>query len=708
MTASSEAPALTAVSISGQPVALDPTVGMSGWKWPVQFGVTAPEVVWNLDPGLAATVLAKRETEITIAVPGDGPKTFKRVVVVGEAAPPTPYVRSVVLSDIRWYWRYKWIRSSHNVRRRTGSVRRMTEDPNQPTRVQATVPELVYAVYSLTDAEQAYTADGLVAAILDRLEGAGKWKAAARTGRDLKPQDAVFDDAGQDALGRALAMAGGVDVFVNAEGQVVVTDAHLGAEKHVLERGIPWALDGHGSVKWVTMDKSRGPNTRALFTRSVETRFDFDESIATRDAKSNEPYLENRIKVTDTTLTVNGVDEAQGSLVEVNAFLAAVAADDSAPTPRGVGPLSLETICIYYLGGRLNHSYVWGNGVLIEANEVWAQRIAAVYACFRVTMQINRRFMERVLPGSLKPVRAGLLNAATGQRQPSPVYADYCRKPKLQTMAKMKDRKFGWNVHSFPGSVSSATNLKTYTSTAIKDLSPSPASVDMLDSEVGVFNVAWVRDEEEAQLVPSLVSQVPTDDMERVRNTTAIATWNQARLAASHKVSVIMSCTPAGPNDGRQFHTVDVPFATALRRLGVNRDGQQFDGPTQEIRVMPQTLEARTQWDDDRREEILGAFDPTKAFPSSIRPINEKELIEFAEAVAAVDLAGKLDHYEGTQTLPFHGSWEPIGSLHTVVHQVDPEGGVWTSLNCEPRPAPVSPESLLSTGARKAIFGALS
>lgn len=690
------------VTIDGQPVAVD-TYGP--FQWPTIFGVTAPEVRWNLDPGLAAQVLAKKEVTISFDA-GDGrAESWRRIVVLGEAPSGSTEVRTVILSDVRFYWTRVFVARSFNVRRRTGSVRRVSEDPNQPLQVQALTPELTFAVYSLDDAGKAYTADGMLKQVLDKLEGPGAWDTLARPRPTLTPNDAEFFDRGDVAVGRALAQAGGVDVYVNKAGRVVVTDRVFGAERGLVEKALKDKYENLGVLTLVRMNHLRPKTHRVFVRRQHEIRVDYKEG-ETQDR--NAPYLTNEMQVTDSLLTVSGKQEVQGSFGEINAVLTGVAASSTSPAPAQPGPLTTEVIRNRYLGAALVLSYVFQNGAAVEPDRVWDGRIASALGNYRVTYRVSPRWMDRIMPGTLKPVRAALINAATQTRQPSPVYADHCARPTLRALSKSPVAKLGWNVHSMPGTLSSSTGAKTYSSEKIREFTPAPARVRMLDSHAGLFRLEWGLDLENRtyELVPSLVQSLPSaNPAEVARDVSILPTWEQAVLSRSHRVCVVMSAVPAANDELRHLFPTDVPAQDSFKLLGVNVGDQTFSDQVEEL--FAGLEEARFAWDDDKREECLGAFDRTKPAPTTLVPVNGREVKEYATAVAAARMAQLLDHYEGTQGGPFEPALYPVGSINAIVHTCEKDGRVVTLVQAESRPNPPAPESMLSASTRRRIFGEL-
>lgn len=676
---------------------------MTAFTWVLTAGVTAPEITLTVDPELAEKILnnGKREVEITLEAAGTPKLTIRRVVVVGEVATDTPLRRTLLLSDVRWYWQRIHLKRYYNIRQRTGDAHRVGGGPLQ---IQPIADEFRFAPFSVGADGQPLKAQELLRAVLDAVVGPGRWISTARARPTLVPNNVELDDSADAAIGRALAYVGGADVFVDLDGMVRVYDRVLGSEARPIADLVPYDLLDLGKLRLLPLARSRPPRIHVLYTREVELRVDFDESIATRDRTDDNPYCENVIPVTDPQLKVGDKTQVQGTYVEVRAFLDAIEKDTSQRLVGGK-PLTLLEIQRRFLGPNLLLQYAVGFDA-ISPNQVWANRVNAILANYRTTFRLNKRFVSRIVPGTLRAVRAALLDAATGLRQPSLVYADHCQKPTLRFLTRKKDVPLGWNVNAFPGDVVNQRKVYTPPNPTIDVLKPAPATVEILDDQTGVFHVDFRLDtwDESDQIVPSLVADLPVVSPAKVATLGALATWEQARLTAEHRLTTVLSCVPVGRNDERQLHDVAVELAAALDRLAVDHRDIRAEGPDLFVRVGASLVTARFSWDDAQRDALLAAFDVGKDFPDSLKPINGKELADYSVAVAATIYAMLLDHYEGVQAVELDARLVPVGSVHTVAHQLDAQGRTLTVINADGRGAPVAPETLLSASSRRVLF----
>ena len=699
-------PELAKVLLDGQPV---PVGGdFSPPRWVVSCGVTAPEIVWTIDPTLAAQVLAKREVSIKFDVEGKV-LDVKRAVVLGERPSGTVYARSVILSDVRAYWPSVHVKYAANVRTRSGSGRLLSVDG--PPQLATPVDDLIFAPFSLKDELTVQSGDDVAAAILKFLQDRTQagFELRARPRPKLTPNDVLPDAPGHVALAQALALLGGVDVYIRPQDSAVILfDRVLGAERAIMASLAPAPLQDLGLLKFVSTKNQLPKKFNVLFTREMEVRADFreDSSTGTTSTRAqDEPTLQNVVQITDQTLTVSGKLEVQGSFAEIDPYLTAINAAGPAPA-TSIGPLDRSKLQKLYLGPCLELCYVMGLTGLTPS-QVWAGRLASLRAHYRLTFRLDRKFSQRILPGSIRAVRAALLDGPTGTRQPSPVYFDYCSKPTLRWLSKSLDARLGWNVHALPPRAASQNvgETKAYSDPyLLADCQPGPAQLLVLDNQVGIFHLQVRKDtfDQAEQIVPSLVRDLPVTDPHQVAIGTAIATWEEAALVRNHRVSFIFSCVPAGPNSANQLGKYEVSLDAALKRLGVGT--QQAEGPDMDLRVGGSLMTLRYPWSDAGRDQILGAFRPDKPFPSKLIPVNDTEAKDYAESTAAAVAAGLLDHYEGQQACPFSPGLVPVGSLHTVVHTVDPEGRAFSMANAEARVPPQRPENLLSPSSRKTLL----
>lgn len=709
-------PPLAKVTIDG--LVVSPKAPFSTPRWVDCFGVTSPRVVWNLDPDAAAQVLAKREVAIRIEADNREPYDVKRAVVIGEQATGTPYARGVVLGDQRFFWEYRFLKRGYNTRVRTGGATAVAIGTGGGVSARQAVDEIAYGLASLKNLTTAWTAKEIVLDLLQALEGsAARDETSQGAPAQFRPSDVFIQGPGHVALAQALALLGAVDVRVDPPtGTVVLRDRRAGAERRIVEALMPYVVEGLGRMVLIR-NQNRIPSVLSVrYVREPEVRADYVEDAGTtaRPANPTDPQLQCVVQIAgDTSLIVTDPwtgrtgNEAQGTFVEVNAYLASIAARVPVATPdANPGALTLQRVQELYLGSNQYLLYTMAGGLIPDA--AWEARLSSVFGGYRVTYLLNPAFASLVLPGSIRPVLSGLLSANTGQRQPSPVFMDYARRPSRRWLARSNGARFGWNVHALPPSGPQDVGpSKAYQDPIpLQQCVPAPAELQVLDSTRGVFLTAFRKDsfDQIAQTVPSLVRKLPIVDGFQVAAGAFPGVWDHAELCASHRTILLFSCVPAGPNGAGGTHRYDVSIAEALGRLGVPVGDQRALGPTLELFVGPALVTARFAWDDTQREAILSMFDPRRGGdPQALVPVNDGDLRDYAVSYAASVVAPILDHYEGTAGVGFEPALTPIGSMVAVTHSVDQEGRALTIVDAQPAVPLQPPEQLASDSTRRAL-----
>lgn len=708
------------VTIAGLPIA-GGAFGQHSWQF--KIGTAAPEVVWRLAPDVAAAVLALKETEILMEAPSGRSIRIERVVVVKELPSNDPLERLVVLSDIRWYWSRIHMRKLYNLRTQSGTRLLLQDAQGIPTPALPITDEITFAPPSLKADQTPWKAKEILNDILTAMTSVygGKFVDLSRDRPSLITNDLRVDARSDVALVQALSRVGGVDVRVRPDSTVEIIDAYLGAEIPVLQQAVPYSLWSLGQLRIIDMSHVAPKSITVYYEREVEVRADGwePEAVNSQVERNNEPFVEEVITVTDLRLQVPGQRTAiQGEYLPVDQWLEAVEATGdrlSLNATVGPGPLTRKKADDTWFGPMLELLYVtW---LQSEPDEVWAARIGAFRRDYRTLWRLNRNFSTRILPGSIRAVRAALINAATGLRARSTVYLDYARRPSLRGLRVEKTG--GYNQNSIPGTPMSQNPgpEKIYDDPSfpaqvysLNDGKIAPWGLNVEDPTVGVFRVVPLRDPEgkTADYAPGLIQRLPGVSPAAIALSNVPATWELAKLIYTHRVTFIFSCVPLGPNNtDAALHAYEVSAAQALAKLGVPASAVNAQGPNFDMRVMPGLSRARCAWGDEVREQILSCFTGDGSGGQSLIPVNDDELMEYAQASAAVLMAPLLDHVEGQATIEFSPSLMPIGSMNNVSHGVDPNGNFYTSMNCAQAVPPIQPEHLLSPGARAILFGAI-
>ena len=720
-------------------------------SWPLRLGTQAPEVVWALDPDTAAVVLALDETEIRFEPPDAPPLVIKRVVVVKEAPSDDPLIRNVVLSDLRWYWPRRLIQRIYNMRTKSGT--------NILTAVTG-VPQGILPIYEQTTFApptlkgdgpgvlgQPWKANEIVIDVLNAVMSRRVFAIhdEMRPRPNLIPNNLSVVGRGDAAVAQVLGAIGGVDIRVNPDASVTLLNSSLGAEKETIDKAVTYSLADKGTMRWVNMTHVAPRRIDVHYELDMEVRADGWEPddriffLAEGDVNPNPrwaptqgpgadvPWVQSVITVTDQTLPLRsravagGTTLVQGMAAPLSDWVKGVEAQNDrinlGASGPGAGPLTPVVAADLWFGPLLNTQYV--TFLEQEPDQLWASRVAAFRNDWRSLWQLNPRFARRIMPGTIRAVRAGLLDPISGTRAPSIVYEDFCRRPSLRGLRT--EKAAGWNAKMIPGLIPDGDPQKPGPFRFYDDgngfpvevfplnaTKPAPVSLKVEDPVTGTFRVAFVADPEgkTADYTHGLVQDLPgTSRVDSVFGGHP-ATWELAKRIYTHRIAFIFSCVPIGPNNEAALKKYSVLAPAALSALGVSIDTVNAKGPAFSVKVGPGITRARCAWSDALREQILNLFVNTgRVAPTDdLIPVNDSELLEYAQATAASMMANFLNHYEGGAEIGWSPGVLPIGSLTTVAHGVDEHGAFYTALSCNPSVPPVQPEHFLSASSRATLL----
>lgn len=726
--------------------------------WPQTLGIQPPRVVWLFAPDDAQALLSGPQ-EVTIEAKDatGATKKIQRVYVLGEEHSPDKLVRAVVLTDVRFYLSFPWVRAQYNILIESGTLRQIVAD-GLPTPFLRPVQSLIYAPYSLQTSDDGpigdpWTADKISVDILTRAcEGHDFPKIAIRnlaTSRaSFIPTNVYVDAPGDQAIAQTLGALGGQDIRVADDGAIEIVNAYLGAEKSTVDPIVAkYSLERKGVLRWISESNVAPHAGTVLITRRVEVRADAWEvspgSTLSGDARlwntDNNPIITNVIPVTDPQVTTPAGAAVQGTLLPVDIYCTAVnALGDTPGAVDGAGPATQlsRSYLLQGVGGNGSCGPLMSNALernfraqdvgIGFSDQKWAARCSAIRSSLRIRYKLNPVFARQCLPGSIKAERAGLLDAATATRQPATVYMDYLQRPAGPGWASSD--KFGWLVNSIPGINSGGESgnlqsyplgIKAYSNDSFPDApfllsaaQPAPWVVSVEDPTIGVFTFAPTVNRElraEATTKPGLIWGLPVINPKEINRGNAIANWAQGKMLLTHRVAVVFSAIPGGPNNNNALHAYPVTVAEALGRLGAPVNSVTAKAPTKELRVREGTALARIPWDDAQRSSLLGCFNNTAdQKPGILTPVNNQELKDYAVAVFANYLACVLDHYEGTMTIGYTPGLMPVGALQQVIHSFGADGRFYTTLIARGVVPVAAPENLISQSSRNVLFRGIS
>lgn len=720
--------------------------------WTQSLGVEAPSITWDFSVADAAAILAgPREVTIEMQNAAGVKKTIKRVYVVREADSPDDLVRRITFSDVRYYLPFAWVRASYNVRAQSGTFRQVLPDSQPGAAPPPVIPNWTLAPYSLKNEATTYSAFEIALNVVELATKGHDFKDIvvknlARPRTSFKPNDIYVDAQGQVAIGQTLGALGGLDIRVNDDGEIEIVNAYLGAEKSTIDPILKaYSLEWKGRMRWIDMGNVAPQGGISLYTRRCEIRADSWEGAPSASGnastvgddvtwgRDNTPTMINVIPVTDQSLPYPSAADptTQGNYLPLSQYCQGVGAkaDTTTGTPAAFIPLTRSKILAGAGGAksasplqseRLEGIYASDHGTGIGANVVWSARCAAIKNFTRTLYKLNPVFARQCLPGSIKAERVGLLDASTGTRQPATVYMDYVQRPVGPGFAT--DDKFGWIVNSIPPNTPNTqqypSGSKSYSDPGPYNVNPfrldqatsAPFQTQCYDPTTGVFFFSGMAQDmtkikHAANVMPGLVWTLPSGKGGNLFRGLAFSTWINTQKLLTHRVALVFSAIPGGPNGPNGLHRYDSTVARALALLGAPGDSVTPRAPKREFRVREGTALARIPWDDDKRQEILGCFSSQGTqSPEKLIPVNSPELQDFSDAVFANFLAAVLNHYEGTMTVGFMPTVMPVGSLTQVQHTFEPGGGVYTTLRATGVTPSTRPEDLISQSSRNVLF----
>lgn len=574
------------VSGGGSTVSPSVLVNVTGHRygshsWRTSLGLTPVMVEYRLPVADAALVLAEKEVSITITPPGDKaqPTTWQRIVVVGEGPSDDPEVRTVILSDVRWYLLRVHLVASYNRRLYSGTGY-LTSPVGQPLMGQTTplTNRIIYQLPTLkndgTPTPIAWKAFEMVRDVLAQLNtlvqnsgvhaGIG-WKDLSnlQTRGTWNPSDVVLDDAGNVALGQALGTVGGVDIRVGQDGSLEVVSSLLGDEKSIIQAACTSSLASgagvgatpKGVMRFCAMNHIAPTALDVLFTREMEIRTDsFERStdasfpfavlgLATNPGQyvSDAPWCEPVMRVADLALNIRTTNPlvtggsyvaVQSTYVSVDDWFTGVAALADFSTTASGKPISRLIVQQSYLGDVLKKAYCDSPTDPLGPSVIWSSRIGVIMSDYRNVFRLNPRFASRCVPGTIIANRAGLINPATGERAPSSVYRDFFVKPTSRSQANQE--RNGNEIVCVPESQSLLIGIgqsfkaggRTYGDPSfptqlfnIQAAQKAPFIITVEDPVNGIFRLEpkLLPGAEVSQVIPGLVAVLPTVDAYQLR-----------------------------------------------------------------------------------------------------------------------------------------------------------------------------------------------
>lgn len=565
--------------------------------------------------------------------------SFDKLYVVDFLPGPNKHMLTVRVADRRYWWQYGWCLRRFNMTMRTGT-KRVMDDGND---LRPTLDHHGYRDFSLNNGE-IWSHDEIVDAVyqdcmLPEGENLGGraipdirrapsfQQFAGGDAADITSDNIEFDDRADQALARAISQVPGMQVFVDAVGNVVLYNDHDEGEKF----DVPPAhnmmeIENSGHLDFVKNNMTRPSSVRVNFTYEAEVKFSFrgigppsaSTAIITPNAKLEGLIVDNVLPLPDHKLDIEDGGEgggrrevATGTWVEINNDLfkawgavrglgggRALQLGPRADRMNYPGLLSFTHI----LRGAVPFMDAWGfvalSGAAIPEVD-WMGRISSIAGHWRRTFRLPQLFLHRII--DVKPWRACMLDPVTGARAKASVYADYSIVPNQRIF-----------MHD-PGCDLFLMNVKGYDDRVdVNKSSGIPAMVSISDGEQGIFSVEYLPDPGRlySQFIPGTMNRDnnPTNDIKHGGRHIRPITWDAARsggglpqLEADWKALFVMTCIPGAPNNMGQCFVHEVKFEDIHTKLPVAAKEGGFDaqGPAMEIHVPASVATARVAWTEE-------------------------------------------------------------------------------------------------------------
>lgn len=693
---------------------------------------------------------------LKIESPG-GTSEYKKLSILGFSPSNVPdnFIQNVTVSDRRWTWPYTWILRRFNMRRNAGFRRRASWSGALVNIASGFIArEVQFHKWSLKNQNTEWKADEALEDMLTAGDALGidptdivKDTYFLKELKKLRFDDSVFDDAGHNAIRRILAMIPGADVYIDPEGRIHLFSIADGGEAAMLNAGGPSIVSGP-QVSLVTNEQTRPSQVIVYFTVECELRFDHTEDQTdvsrTVDATGPDPRdMDNVLAIPDPIITLkNGERFAQGTWIKFNEYLQTTVINAGRGLLASLGLTSWHRVlrqAVAVPDINLWSSLALAGNTGSGADELaWSARLSAFQTHYRRTYRINKNWMDKIL--SIRPYLIATIDTTTGQRAPAAVFSDWAIRSSFKALvnkANNRDLCYASNYSGYPTGDSLDTGQRA------------PAFVDILDADQGIIRINYQVDPfNMADVVfPSKVDNSPCLKISKSRRdaSTPLTFESVAAndndvpiLSANHSVSVVLTATPASPNDKRQLYAVPVDPSEVKDRLppAMRAGLDNANGPVKEVRVNAGLETARIRWQDEKKLEIEKIFgnqpgvanladlvinDIPATFGGFVRraanifkgafggaalgaPQGAASLREIARSIAASIYAAEHDRYMGGRTVTMNSGLRPAGNLGEVTHELQTNGILISTMSLPSKIEPISIFAFMDEGTRQIVL----
>lgn len=707
----------TKATLAGMPIA-----GSAGWKF--TRGVTPYQRVFEFRPDFADSILKNTVSRFTpgeSVIPGNTSTVELRIEPVGHpslvvknlsvlAAVPAsqPYLKALLVTDVRWLWPKKVISKSYNVRRKSGDRAILSETNGGNLEINfilnGVVDDITYAPYSLTPAGLPWTVSEILEDVLGYVTG-GQYDMSLVDKSILPPivEGVTFDGEAGPALGQLLSMLN-LNIFINRDGVATLSSQFDRSES--LEIGKSgYQVVGTPGVTLSELNRVRPSYIEVSFNCEDEVRFDFFDPVvpATGDRLNPPRILENVIELPDAFLKIGDKTFIQGTYVPFNQALLDAW---NTQNPPNILNNKLPNLTFELIRNQWLTEWPCYKDTDVLTDPVWSRRMGAVKQHYRQTFRIPHAWISRAF--KISAVRSAIINQETATRARARVYADWSEIPTQRRLAREKQDPATALVVNHVGFAAD-----------LKDAKPAQADVQIVDEEQGIFRVVYKNDAygSASKVIPSLVvlrsdaqarpgtpptqQNLPTYDPRF--NCVVLDT---GALSSVHQLAVVFTFVTASPNSEGRLYNYKVkpedisdvlPKATSKESLG------ECFGPPLQIRVGPGVDTARFAWLDSESQNIVNSiiFGTPR---DSNRLVNREDIENVSKAVAAATYLNLLDRFEGSLTTAFDPERVPVGRISTVSHELEANGRALTTMDLPPDIRPFDFYNLLPESTRRILL----
>lgn len=549
---------------------------------------------------------------LTITYPDGRVESITPLYVIAAAPTETPHIGCLVLADRRWWWSYQPVLRRYNMRRRSNYERVTTVDAQGNYATEPVAPKFTFRQFSLKTDGEPYSVRDMLSDLIATIDPDAQVEYDPSV--SAVPMPAVDDvevrGTGDTVLDTVLQYMPELAVTVEIDGKVTFYSraAGLDVDQQTVAAVGP-TVDGQPHVFVQDLRPVCPAYYDIYFDIEAEVRFDSTEpngQSTVVDPFEVERSMVNVLAVPDYEIEVRGNKEVQGSWVDYEDYLDAVAADP----PQGLGNVAIDLELVRTAAipgvGLWEALGQWGE---LDPDDDWQGRIAALSGYLRTFYRLPRGWIDSIL--GVSATRVATVSQATGTRGRALAYADHALVASTKTQVRDASEAGG------PG-VRFATNVLGYTDVISPSTRPAPAVVSIADEDLGIVQIAYQTDPwgQSVVVLPGLVEADGVPVQERSDGSSQALAFNALtanatslpRLAEQHRIAVILTLRPGSPNNIGQLYRVRVRPQDVVDVLHPRAAEVALAARGPALGVMVRQETARLRWSDPDRALIEQLF----------------------------------------------------------------------------------------------------